>query len=293
MTDFNWKNEIQQWIEKKRKIRPFQSDLVNFFEIAFKNTTFPDKALFGTNNYSISLLTGGIFFAAYTREGVIWLLLDKQFKDIPNSNSKIVKSTKNFSEPLFWLETEDLNNLKTLIYRQEIWDSFKTATERIYDSNMVTSHRDHIAKNKITLTEFYTDGLQNLPLKTSLEIEMELAEKVNQARKLSSKKRQEILSNSNPTPTKTTVKQIVFSRNQYVIAEVLDRAKGICEHCNKSAPFIRDNDNSPYLEVHHKKPLAEGGDDTVENAIALCPNCHRHAHYGKTTYWQTSLHLKP
>jgi len=38
------------------------------------------------------------------------------------------------------------------------------------------------------------------------------------------------------------------------------------------------------LEVHHKVPLAEGGDDTVENAIALCPNCHRHAHYGKTTY---------
>lgn len=61
-------------------------------------------------------------------------------------------------------------------------------------------------------------------------------------------------------------------------------AKGICERCRKPAPFIRDNDNSPYLEVHHKIPLADGGDDTVENAIALCPNCHRQAHYGKTTY---------
>jgi 5-methylcytosine-specific restriction protein A len=34
------------------------------------------------------------------------------------------------------------------------------------------------------------------------------------------------------------------------------------------------------LEVHHKKQLSEGGEDTVENAIALCPNCHREAHYG-------------
>ncbi|MFM0350878.1 HNH endonuclease [Paraburkholderia sp. RL17-347-BIC-D] len=27
-------------------------------------------------------------------------------------------------------------------------------------------------------------------------------------------------------------------------------------------------------------PLAQGGPDTVANAIALCPNCHRERHYG-------------
>jgi 5-methylcytosine-specific restriction endonuclease McrA len=284
MTDFNWKYEILQWTDKKRKIKPFQTDLVDFFETAFKNTSFPDRALFGTNDYTISLLTGGIFFVAYTREGVIWLLLDRQFKDIPNSHNKIVKSTKHFSEPLLWFETKNLDNLKILIDRQDIWDSFKIATERIYDNKVVTSHRDHIAKNKIMLADFYPDRLQNIPLKTVCEIENELGEKVKQARKLSHKKRQEILSRSNPKPTKTTVQQTVFNRNQYVIAEVLERAKGICERCNKLAPFIRDIDGSPYLEVHHQKPLAEDGDDTVENSIALCPNCHRHAHYGKVTY---------
>lgn len=284
MTDFNWKYEIQQWTEKKRKIKPFQIDLVDFFEAAFKSTKFPDRALFGTNNYSISLLTGRIFFAACTREGVVWMLLDRQFKDIPNSVTKIAKSTKNFPEPLFWLETEDLNNLKTLIDRQEIWDSFKSATERIYDSKMITSYRDYIAKNKITLADFYSDEKKSLAPNTILEIESELQEKVKQAKILSSKKRQEILSKSNPNPTKTTIIQTVFNRNQYVITEVLEKAKGICARCKKTAPFVRDNDNSPYLEVHHKKPLAEGGDDTVENAIALCPNCHRQAHYGKITY---------
>ena len=50
------------------------------------------------------------------------------------------------------------------------------------------------------------------------------------------------------------------------------------------APFNRDSNDTEYLEVHHKLPLAENGDDTVENAIALCPNCHRHAHYGKKTF---------
>lgn len=41
------------------------------------------------------------------------------------------------------------------------------------------------------------------------------------------------------------------------------------------------SNESPYLEVHHKVPLALGGDDTVANATALCPNCHRQNHFGK------------
>jgi len=64
----------------------------------------------------------------------------------------------------------------------------------------------------------------------------------------------------------------------------LERAKGICEKCNRKAPFLRDKDNSPYLEIHHKLPLSEGGEDTLDNVVALCPNCHRQAHYGKKTY---------
>ncbi|TAL84944.1 MAG: HNH endonuclease [Rhodanobacter sp.] len=35
------------------------------------------------------------------------------------------------------------------------------------------------------------------------------------------------------------------------------------------------------LEVHHVVPLAEHGDDTLANAAALCPHCHRELHSGK------------
>jgi predicted HNH restriction endonuclease len=284
MTDFDWKKEILIWTDKKRKIKPFQTDLIDIFQKAFSNTSHPEKSLFGTNDYSISLLTGGIFFIAYTKVGVIWLLLDKQFTDIPNSQSKIVKSTKNFSEPLFWLETEDYNNLHLLINRSEIWESFKNATEKIFESKMVTAHKEHIAKNKILLSDFFGIEKHFIPSKSVYEIENELQEKIKKAKELSKKKRQKILAKSNPKPTKTVVTQTVFNRNQYVIVEVLERAKGVCERCNKDAPFLKDSDGSPYLEVHHIKPLAKEGEDTVENAIALCPNCHRKAHYGKTLY---------
>ncbi len=71
-----------------------------------------------------------------------------------------------------------------------------------------------------------------------------------------------------------------FKRNPDVIATVLIRANGFCEDCGNEAPFKRAKGGSPYLEVHHKVMLSQGGEDTVENAIAICPNCHRKLHFG-------------
>ena len=107
---------------------------------------------------------------------------------------------------------------------------------------------------------------------------------IKKARKLSKSKRLERLKKAEKKPKRTIVSQSVFIRNPYVVAEVLERANGICEKCGEQAPFFKDIDDTPFLEVHHIVPLAENGDDTVENSIGLCPNCHRHAHYGKNTY---------
>lgn len=82
-------------------------------------------------------------------------------------------------------------------------------------------------------------------------------------------------------PKKKSVTSTAFDRNPHVVAAVLQRAAGSCESCECSAPFARKSNGTPYLEVHHKTQLASGGDDTVENAIALCPNCHRRHHYGQ------------
>ena len=81
-------------------------------------------------------------------------------------------------------------------------------------------------------------------------------------------------------PATVTISTTVFRRNPHVVVAVLERAKGVCEMCSQPAPFIRSSSGQPYLEVHHTVTLAAGGDDTVENAIAVCPNCHREAHFG-------------
>lgn len=71
-----------------------------------------------------------------------------------------------------------------------------------------------------------------------------------------------------------------YIRDAKVAALALVRSKGICEECGSQAPFNRKSDSQPYLEIHHKIRLADHGPDTLENVLALCPNCHRKAHYG-------------
>jgi hypothetical protein len=89
------------------------------------------------------------------------------------------------------------------------------------------------------------------------------------------------LSRADPLPPRVEVLTSVFVRNTDVIVEVLERAAGACEGCRAPAPFVRASDGTPYLEVHHRVPLASGGPDAVANAVALCPNCHRQRHFGK------------
>jgi len=98
--------------------------------------------------------------------------------------------------------------------------------------------------------------------------------------------REERLARLSKAKTKPQAIQVVttaFQRNPDVVAEVLFQAAQsgwLCSNCKSPAPFNRKNGGFPYLEVHHMKRLADGGDDTVENAVALCPNCHRKFHFG-------------
>lgn len=81
-------------------------------------------------------------------------------------------------------------------------------------------------------------------------------------------------------PSRVETARVEFVRDPAVVAFVLARAAGVCELCQRQAPFVRD-DGEPFLEVHHVKLLAHDGPDVVENAAALCPNCHRELHYGR------------
>ena len=81
----------------------------------------------------------------------------------------------------------------------------------------------------------------------------------------------------NKKPRKAGRSANSFQRSPKVVAWIRLNADGRCELCEKKAPF-KDKWDEPFLEVHHVLPLAEGGPDTIDNATAVCPNCHRALH---------------
>jgi 5-methylcytosine-specific restriction endonuclease McrA len=78
-------------------------------------------------------------------------------------------------------------------------------------------------------------------------------------------------------PKRSVVLTNQYERSEPVAAWAKRRAKGLCDLCGQTAPF--NTSDGPYLECHHIVHLSEGGPDTSENTVALCPNCHRRMHY--------------
>ena len=142
------------------------------------------------------------------------------------------------------------------------------------DQNSTAFHTHHATGE---LTELHYNIVKT---KNNLSISKDDFDKaVEKSRNNDDANRKKRLNSAPKKPGKHYTQVIAFRRNPDVVAEVLKRASGKCEKCKKDAPFMTRK-KRPYLEIHHKIQLANNGDDTVKNAIALCPNCHREAHYG-------------
>jgi 5-methylcytosine-specific restriction protein A len=129
-----------------------------------------------------------------------------------------------------------------------------------------------------------------VPLDTT---DFKKAQKIREkkAKKLSD---EELLSKASKAPKKAgerTVTGIQYERDPYVSRLTKRRAKGICELCEQPAPFA-DTNGEPYLETHHVDWLARGGDDSLSNTVALCPNCHRKIHVLDLEVDKTKLKAK-
>lgn len=83
--------------------------------------------------------------------------------------------------------------------------------------------------------------------------------------------------NPNNKASLRPVNTILFERSRYIANYVKSIAEGYCSLCDQYAPFL-DKNNQPFLHAHHITYLSDGGEDTIENCIAVCPNCHAKIH---------------
>ena len=58
-------------------------------------------------------------------------------------------------------------------------------------------------------------------------------------------------------------------------------AHPLCERCLKEGRYVKAE------QVHHIKPLAEGGNHNEENLMSLCTACHAKIHADRGDRWHT------
>lgn len=120
-----------------------------------------------------------------------------------------------------------------------------------------------------------------LKLKSSVdlmaEFNQEFEKEVESRRRDNRQKLLDVACSRANKPSKSRINTTVYYRDPVIAAAVKERANGKCDLCEQPAPFSNAG-GLPYLEEHHLVRLADGGDDSIDNAVALCPNCHRKMH---------------
>lgn len=92
-------------------------------------------------------------------------------------------------------------------------------------------------------------------------------------------------------PSTRVLSARAYERDPLVVAIAQLRAAHRCEVHGCAHPTFETSGGRPYSEVHHIVPLAEGGDDTIENVACLCPAHHKEVHLGVRSAELTD-HLK-
>jgi 5-methylcytosine-specific restriction protein A len=119
-------------------------------------------------------------------------------------------------------------------------------------------------------------GAAQRPAVTDAQVRTIEAEQARLAGRLSDAELARRAGQANGKPSQRQVTSAAFIRNAAVAEYVKRLARGQCDLCRSPAPF--SHKSNPYLECHHVIWLSQGGEDTVDNTVALCPNCHRRMH---------------
>ncbi|ADI73261.1 HNH endonuclease [Methanohalobium evestigatum Z-7303] len=144
-----------------------------------------------------------------------------------------------------------------------------TITITIDDDESNENENDEVDEDKSNHVSGKTRGIKDLSIE-------ELKQRVRQSKKNSTK------------PDRREVNTETPKRDPYISELAKRMAKGVCQLCGNNAPFY-DRGGNPYLETHHIIRVSKDGDDTIDNVVALCANCHRKMHILNLDYDKDKL----
>jgi 5-methylcytosine-specific restriction protein A len=188
------------------------------------------------------------------------------------------------NQSLTFMQNKTLADSKNIDIRVALFEVFEEG-DYVYIGEVELAGKPYIEKQpdiENNIRDVYVFPLKMKDTKAAPPIKQEIIEKKEadlkkKIRKLSLEELEFRAQFALKGVGKREVTSTTYERNQIVAELAKRRAKGICQLCEKPAPF-KNPDGEPYLETHHFEWLAKGGKDVIENTVALCPNCHRKVH---------------
>lgn len=167
-----------------------------------------------------------------------------------------------------------------IITAKELFHFINNEYADLLDTNISNNKfclEDHSKKDNLLSEDFLVKVNSNNSFEEEEEVLFKKEEHISQrTRKFSISELKEKTENNKINKVKSaTIK--TYIRDSLVKEYTKLLANGYCQLCGNKAPF-KDSYGNPYLEIHHIIWLSNGGKDTIENTVALCPNCHRKMH---------------
>lgn len=128
-----------------------------------------ERAWFGCHSSSVSLVVGGIYFAASHRTAhtsEIWLLVDGNPPSLAGIDDRPIRSSKGSQHTLLWAHADSLGVVSQLIASSPLWEAFRSATTKVQSASSSSSDRDgvQVRRRKRRLSGFwyiYSHGLRS------------------------------------------------------------------------------------------------------------------------------------
>ena len=91
-------------------------------------------------------------------------------------------------------------------------------------------------------------------------------------------------------PARVVRETIRFVRDRSVADQVKAAYENACQRCRK---VVLLRNRVGYAEAAHVRSLKNGGSDTPDNVLCLCPNCHKEMDGGGFQLREDDLHFRP
>ncbi|OYR58516.1 hypothetical protein DJ83_14830 [Halorubrum ezzemoulense] len=200
----------------------------------------------------------------------------------PNNSISTQTTPKKSAEANSGSITPQDDNLENRVSNTEVKKEENRANGEEPENNNVQSRRSESGSDQLGPTEQTQkrDSSDGITQSEAVEDTSETSSYGNSLDDLRKKAVDDAVEKVPKKNTSTNQSTQQYNRSKAVKDYVKARADGQCEACEESAPFTSKT-GDPYLHAHHVHELSDGGSDTPDTVIALCPNCHHRVHHGR------------